>query len=49
MPTTAREHARELAARLGVSSQIDWTAADQEIDRRGGVARQIRLRPDPAQ
>ena len=48
MPATAREHARELAASLGVSSQVDWTAADLEIDRRGGVARQIHLRPTPA-
>jgi L,D-transpeptidase ErfK/SrfK len=49
MPATAREHARELAASLGVIDQIDWTAADLEIERRGGVARQIRLRPSPAQ
>ena len=43
MPSTARAHARELAVRLGVNDRIDGAAADLEIDRRAGVARQIRL------
>lgn len=48
MPATAREHARELALRLGVSDRIDWVTADAHIDRRDGVARQIRVHPRPA-
>ena len=47
LPESGREQARELAARLGVSGRIDWTAADREIDRHAGVARNVRLKPDP--
>ena len=47
-PASAREQARELAMHLGVTDRIDWRVADPEIDRRGGVARQLPLRPDPA-
>ena len=47
-PGTAHEHARELAARLGVSNRIDWAVADRQIDQTGGIARQIHLQPDPA-
>lgn len=48
MPVTAREHARELAVRIGVSDGMDWAATDREIDRRAGVARRIPFRPDRA-
>lgn len=47
-PAGARQQARELARRLGVSDGIDWDAADREIDRRDGVARQIPFRSDRA-
>jgi len=48
MPATALDHTRDLARRLGVSDRIDWAAADLDIDRRDGVARQIRLHPSTA-
>jgi len=45
LPGSAHQQAREIAARLGVGDRVDWTIADREIDRRAGVARNVRLAP----
>ena len=41
------EIARTLAAGLRLADRIDWSLADREIDRHAGVARKVRLKPDP--
>jgi L,D-transpeptidase ErfK/SrfK len=41
------ETARTLAARLGLADRIDWSLAAREIDRHAGIARGVRLKPDP--
>jgi L,D-transpeptidase ErfK/SrfK len=39
----AHQRVRMLAAELALSGRIDWTAADQEIERRAGVARRVSI------
>jgi L,D-transpeptidase ErfK/SrfK len=41
LPTAMGLIARELARRLGVDDQIDWTIANAEVERRAGVARRV--------
>ena len=48
LPASPRQEARELAARVGLDERIDWAVADREIDARAGIARKVRLKPDPA-
>jgi len=41
MSVSALHQARELAARLAFADRIDWKAANNEIERYGGIARRI--------
>ena len=41
LSVTPQQQARAIAARLGLSSRIDWRTADRELERRAGVARRI--------
>ena len=41
LTVSPHQQARDLAARLGVAELIDWAKADEEIDRRAGVARSV--------
>jgi L,D-transpeptidase ErfK/SrfK len=41
MSVSALRQARELAARLAFADRIDWKAANNEIERYGGIARRI--------
>jgi L,D-transpeptidase ErfK/SrfK len=47
LPATPHQEARALAVRLGLDGRIDWERADREIDRHAGIAREVRLKPDP--
>ena len=47
LSASPRQVARELAAGVGVADRIDWSLAEREIDRHAGVARKVRLEPDP--
>jgi L,D-transpeptidase ErfK/SrfK len=43
LKTATSRQARDLARRLALENQIDWTIADREIERRAGVARRVSL------
>lgn len=49
LAATPYEMARALAARLALGDRIDWGLADREVDRHAGVAREVRLKPDPGE
>jgi L,D-transpeptidase ErfK/SrfK len=43
LTTTTSRQTRELARRLALEDQIDWTIAERDIERRAGVARRVSL------